>query len=90
MPQPLLDLGNVRVVLQRTGGRSRPQDMRPHVLPSDAHLVHVTHHYFRIHPARRQGRGQVPRTLIAHWPEQWPIQLQPMPSHLQIFTHQPQ
>lgn len=41
VPQPFLDFGNVRVVLQHTGRGCRPQGMRSHVLPSGSQLLHV-------------------------------------------------
>lgn len=55
MAQPLLDLGNVSVALQRAGRGRGPQGMRTQVFAGDAKALQVVLHYRGVDPPGRKG-----------------------------------
>ena len=89
-PQPFLHLGNVGVVLQRAGGSSGAQRMRPHALARDADLGHVKHRNLGIHRAGGERCRQRAGLGGADAPEQRADRLLAMAAGHQVFGHQAQ
>ena len=88
--QPLLDLGDVGLVLQRVGRGRGAQRVRPHVLAANAHLGHVAHYDIGVHATRRQGAGQCPCLRRTDTPEQRRVCFLTMAAGGQVFGHQAQ
>ena len=90
MAQPLLDAGDVGVVLQRASGGGGAQGVRPHVLAGDADLFHIKNHHIGIHAARRQRARRLTSFWSADASKQRPVRFVPVAAGGQILGHQAQ
>ena len=68
MPKPLLNLGDVRLVIERIGGRGRTERMDAKALRIDADSLRMKLHHLVINTGSRKRPLQTPKGIL-HGPK---------------------
>jgi hypothetical protein len=91
MPQPLLDLGNIRPVLKGVRGRCGPERMHAEAVRiiRDPHLLRIVEYDTLIQGLRVQWLRQHPRPVILHRPEERSLEIGSVSCCIQIVLDQP-